>query len=133
MYKYKFSYLGYVAINWVLTVALLTMRGLDTEADKVQEWLEGAIIFWGGSMVLFLWSKVFVAGDDYKGVGTLNARITRALTFALAIAEAATIYYSMFGHDVFYLPAMALTCIWTTTFIYAACFGKKFILRTSAT
>lgn len=131
MRKYKFSYLGYIATNWVLTVALLTMRGLGTEAVKVQEWLEGAIIFWGGSMVLFLWSKVFVADTDYKGVGTLDARITRSLTFALAIAEAATIYCSMFGHDVFYRPAVALTCIWTATFIYAVCFGKKFILRTS--
>lgn len=131
MYKYKFSYLGYVAINWVLTVVLLTMRGLGIEAAKVQEWLEGAIIFWGGSMVLFLWSKVFVAGEDYKGIGILDARITRSLTFALAIAEAATIYYSMFGHDVFYRPAVALTCIWTAIFIYAACFGKRFILKTS--
>ena len=91
MRKYKFSYLGYIATNWVLTVALLTMRGLGTEAVKVQEWLEGAIIFWGGSRVLFLWSKVFVADTDYKGVGTLDARITHSLTFALAIAEAATI------------------------------------------
>ena len=131
MRKYKFSYLGYIATNWVLTVALLTMRGLGTEAVKVQEWLEGAIIFWGGSMVLFLWSKVFVADTDYKGVGTLDARITRSLTFALAIAETATIYYSMFGHGMFYRPAVVLTCIWTATFIYAACFGKEFIHKTS--
>jgi hypothetical protein len=120
MERLKFSYLGNYAINIVMVIALLIIRGLEIDAPEVVKYLNHAICFMGVLMVINLWMNAFIADDNYKGVGILNPYITLVFTVALFAIECMTVYYSIFGHEAFFLPSVIATCLWAIAFLLTA-------------
>ncbi len=47
MRNYKFSFLGYFALNVALVIALLVIRGLDVDAPGLLGIIEHSIVFLG--------------------------------------------------------------------------------------
>ena len=129
MRNYKFSYLGYFALNVALVIALLVIRGLDVDAPGLLGIIEHSIVFWGVSMILFLCSKVFKVTDDYTGVGTLNGHTTISLALVLALVEFMAVYYSMFGHEALYHPTIVGLCVWVACFLSSVFYSKNLISR----
>lgn len=125
--QYKFVYSANYAINLTLVIALLFIHWSGVEASSLRDWLQMAIVFWGLSMFLFLWSHSFTAGTDYKGPRLLDGRTTRLFTLSLLLIEGMTLYYSAFGHELFIRPATACLAIWIIGFIAAICRGKLII------
>lgn len=115
--QYKFVYLANYAINLAFAIALLSVHWAGVETSTFTDWLQMGIVFWGLSMLLFLWSRSFTAEADYAGPRRLDGRTTLLLTLSLLLIEWMTLYYSAFGHELFIRPATAALIVWIIGFI----------------
>ena len=84
---YKFSYLGNYVINALFAAACLVIYWTGSDLPDLRHWSEMGVCCMGVWAFLTLWSRAFIATDDYNGKRILDARTTRALSCLLLIAE----------------------------------------------
>ena len=73
---------------------------------------------------LTLWSRAFIACDDYNGKRILGARTTRALTCLLLIAEIFILMNPMTGSMDYLTAATALKGVWVAALVVTLFTGR---------
>lgn len=127
--NYKLVYLWFYAINIFISISLILIKYLDLSSSKLLNWTETGICCFGILMLLSLWSKAFIANQNYKGKYTINSRITKLFTFALVIIECMVVYYASFNHSDFLKMCCVSLIIWIAGICITVLANKRFIIR----
>ena len=122
--SYKFSYLGNYVINALFAAACLAIYWTGSDLPDLRHWSEMGVCCMGVWMLLSLWSRAFIAADDYCGKRVLDTRTTRALTCLLLIAEILILMNPLTGSMYYLTAATALTGVWVVTAIVALVTGR---------
>ncbi|HJE38362.1 MAG: hypothetical protein C7K11_09595 [Candidatus Amulumruptor caecigallinarius] len=121
---YKFSYLGNYVINALFAAACLVIYWTGSDLPDLRHWSEMGVCCMGVWAFLTLWSRAFIATDDYNGKRILDARTTRALSCLLLIAEIFILMNPMTGSMDYLTAATALTGVWVAALVVTLFTGR---------
>ena len=121
---YKFSYLGNYVINALFAAACLVIYWTGSDLPDLRHWSEMGVCCMGVWAFLTLWSRAFIATDDYNGKRILDARTTRALSCLLLIAEIFILMNPMPGSMDSLPAATALTGVWVAALVVTLFTGR---------
>ena len=121
---YKFSYLGNYVINALFAAACLVIYWTGSDLPDLRHWSEMGVCCMGVLAFLTLWSRAFIATDDYNGKRILDARTTRALSCLLLIAEIFILMNPMTGSMDYLTAATALTGVWVAALVVTLFTGR---------
>ena len=121
---YKFSYLGNYVINALFAAACLVIYWTGSDLPDLRHWSEMGVCCMGVWAFLTLWSRAFIATDDYNGKRILDARTPRALSCLLLIAEIFILMNPMTGSMDYLTAATALTGVWVAALVVTLFTGR---------
>ena len=121
---YKFSYLGNYVINALFAAACLVIYWTGSDLPDLRHWSEMGVCCMGVWAFRTLWSRAFIATDDYNGKRILDARTTRALSCLLLIAEIFILMNPMTGSMDYLTAATALTGVWVAALVVTLFTGR---------